>query len=66
MLTPGVEPGKIALADFKSTVFTISPSELIFESIFYLRRLIERLRPSIKPHSGHLWRNNRKEQKKPD
>lgn len=27
MLTPGVEPGKIALADFKSTVFTISPSE---------------------------------------
>ena len=35
MLTPGVEPGKIALADFKSTVFTISPSELIFESIFF-------------------------------
>ena len=30
MLTPGVEPGKIALADFKSTVFTISPSELLW------------------------------------
>ena len=35
MLTPGVEPGKIALADFKSTVFTISPSERSFLNQFF-------------------------------